>query len=181
MVSPALAPLPPPTFEAVFRENAPFVWRALRGLGVSESDLADVSQEVFLVVHRRLDAFRGASSLRTWIYGISVRVASEYRRRAHRRREMPAGDDLPEQGETRPLDEEVDGRRALAKLDRVLDTLGDEKRAVLVLFELEGLPMTEVAEAVGCPLQTAYARLYAARKIVRAAFEESQTRAEEKR
>ncbi len=51
-------------------------------------------------------------------------------------------------------------------LDEALDQLDDDKRAVFVLFELEQMPMVDVAEAAGCPLQTAYSRLYAARKIV---------------
>ncbi len=66
--------------------------------------------------------------------------------------------------------EVVESRRALRRLFAVLDTLDDDKRAVFVLFELEGMAMNDVAIAVGCPAQTAYARLYAARKIVRAAF-----------
>jgi len=59
-------------------------------------------------------------------------------------------------------------RRAL--LDAAIRTLDDDKRAVFVLFELEELPMAEVAEAVGCPPQTAYARLYAGRRTVEAAL-----------
>ncbi len=61
-------------------------------------------------------------------------------------------------------------REARATLDRILDGLDDDKRAVFVLFEIEELPMTEVAMAVGCPLQTAYSRLHAARREVEAAM-----------
>jgi RNA polymerase sigma-70 factor (ECF subfamily) len=49
----------------------------------------------------------------------------------------------------------------------LLGRLDDEKRTVFVLYELEELPMIEVAQAVGCPLQTAYSRLHAARKAMR--------------
>jgi RNA polymerase sigma-70 factor, ECF subfamily len=51
----------------------------------------------------------------------------------------------------------------------VLDTLDDDKRATFVLFEIEQVPMKEIAAAMGCPLQTAYARLHAARQHVDAA------------
>ena len=60
-------------------------------------------------------------------------------------------------------------RRARALLDRILDELDDDKRAVFVLYEIEGVGMSEVAEAVGCPLQTAYSRLHAARDFVQKA------------
>ena len=60
-------------------------------------------------------------------------------------------------------------RQALAELDRMLAALTKEKRLVFVLFELEELPMAEVARIVGCPPQTAYYRLYAARREIQAA------------
>lgn len=155
-----------PRFEAAFHEHAPSVWRFVRRLGVREADVEDVCQEVFLVVHRRLPSFEGASSLRTWIFGIASRVASEYRRRPHHRREEIAPEALPETSIDPTQEADLERRRALARLDRALETLDHDKRAVFVLFEIEELPMAEVAAAAGCPLQTAYARLYAARRIL---------------
>ncbi len=160
----------PPSFEAVFREHAAFVWRVLRRLGVRDAEVDDACQEVFLVVHRRLDSYHGGSSMRTWIYGISAKVASEHRRARRRRREQLAGDDerAPDRRVDASQEADVDRSRALGWLDRALDQLDDDKRAVFVAFEIEATPMVEVAAAVGCPLQTAYARLYAARRIVQA-------------
>lgn len=157
---------PAPTVDAIFREHGAFVWRALRRLGVREADVDDVCQEVFVVVHRRLGSFEGRSQLRTWVYGICVRVASDYRKSARVRREVVSDDvpDAPVSGH----DDVVALRQARAVLDGILETLDDDKRAVFVLFEIEGLGMAEVAAAVGVPLQTAYTRLYAARKIVEA-------------
>lgn len=157
------------TFERVFHEQARFVWRALRRLGVGEADIDDVCQEAFLVVHRKLDTFHGGSSLTTWLYGICIRVASEHRRRPHRRREEMT-DTLPETSVPAQQDTALETSRALAQLDAALDALDDDKRAVFVLYEIEQLTMNDVAEAVGCPLQTAYSRLHAARKIVEAAL-----------
>src|SRR4051812_1143348 len=90
-------PLMAVTVAEVFREHAPFVWRALRRLGVREADVEDACQEVFVVVHRRLADFEGRSSVRTWVYGICVRVASDWRKRAHVRREIVTDDvSIPE-------------------------------------------------------------------------------------
>src|SRR5690606_13923988 len=75
-----------PSLDEIFRAHAPFAWRALRRLGVAEADVDDVCQDVFMVVHRKLDAFEGRSSMRTWIYGICARTASDYRRSGRVRR-----------------------------------------------------------------------------------------------
>jgi RNA polymerase sigma-70 factor (ECF subfamily) len=167
--------VPLPSFDEVFAECAPFVWRALRRLGVPEGDVEDIAQEVFLVVHRRLPTFQRQSAVRTWVYGICLRVASDHRRRLHRARERPM-EDPPETAVPAEQDAAIDRRRALAWLDGVLDELDDAKRAVFVLFEIEQVPMAEVAAAAGCPLHTAYARLYAARKHVEAAARREQAR-----
>jgi RNA polymerase sigma-70 factor (ECF subfamily) len=153
-------------FEAIFREHAPFVWRALRRLGVAEADVDDVCQEVFVVVHRRLADFEGRSALRTWIYGICVRTASDHRKRAHRRHEVATAEPAEGRADAGTPHEALAQKRELERLDRALDTLDDDKRAVFVLYEIEGLTMPEIAEALSCPLQTAYSRLHAARERV---------------
>jgi RNA polymerase sigma-70 factor (ECF subfamily) len=154
-----------PSFPEVFRTYSGFVWRVLLRLGVAEADVEDVAQEVFLGVHRNLPHFEGRCSLRTWVYGICHRRAIDYRRRARVRPEVPT-DEPPEQGEEAGQDEELDLGQARARLQELLETLDDDKRAVFVLFEIEEIPMEEVAEIVGCPLQTAYSRLYAARRKI---------------
>jgi RNA polymerase sigma-70 factor (ECF subfamily) len=163
----ALARPPVPTLAEVFRQYASFVWRALRRLGVPEGDVDDVCQEVFVVVHRKLGDFEGRSSLRTWIYGICARTASDYRRSGRVRREVVT-DSPPDAAHDGGQHDALALRQARAKLDRILDELDDDKRAVFVLYEIEELTMAEVAEAIGCPLQTAYSRLHAARKLVEA-------------
>jgi RNA polymerase sigma-70 factor, ECF subfamily len=161
----------PPHLNAaqVFREHGAYAWRALRRLGVADSDIADVCQEVFVVVHRKLLEFEGRSQLRTWVYGICVYTASDYRKRARRRPEI-ATELLPEQVAPDNPASSLEGAEARATLDRILDTLDDDKRAVFVLFEIEQMPMTEVVAAVGCPLQTGYSRLHAARAHVQQAI-----------
>jgi len=153
----------------VFRELAPFVWRALRRLGVAERDVDDACQEVFMVVHRKLAEFEGRSTVRTWVYGIAVRVASDYRKRGHVRREVPT-DEMPDNASKDDPHADAARNQARAKLDAILDGLDEDKRAVFVLYEIEQVTMAEVAEAVGCPLQTAYSRLHAARKLVEGAI-----------
>jgi RNA polymerase sigma-70 factor (ECF subfamily) len=150
---------------SLFREHGPYVWRVLRRLGVAENDVADVCQEIFVIVHRKLGEFEGRSSIRTWIYGICVRASADHRKRAHHRKELLT-DDPPEQTSNDTPDRSIAMREARALLDGILDRLDDEKRAVFVLYEIEQLPMNEVVSAIGCPLQTGYSRLHAARAFV---------------
>ena len=147
-------------FAEVYEANAAFVWRTVRRLGVRPADVDDVCQEVFMVVLRKLPEFEARSSLRTWIYSIAIRCASTHRRRAHVVRE-----ELTDAVE--PIEHtQHDGRATRAQLDRLLDLLDQDKREVFVLYELEELTMNEISSIVGCPLQTAYSRLHAARRIM---------------
>lgn len=166
------------SFADLFREHAPHAGRALRNLGVSEPDVPDALQETFLVVHRKLSEFRGDSSVRTWIYGICLRVAAAHRRRPHRRREVGL-DEADDRATDRTPHDDAEQRQALTRLDEVLDGLDDDKRAAFVLYEIEELTLAEIAEAVGAPLPTVYSRLKAARKAVEEAFATDRSAAEE--
>lgn len=148
------------------------MWRVLLRLGVQRRDVPDSGQEVFLVVHRRLQDFDPRlGSLQSWLYGICLRVASDYRRRYRNRKEAGA-DGLEQLVAPSEPESDVATQRAWQRLARVLDGIDEAKREVFVLYELEELSMSEVAALVGCPLQTAYSRLHAARRLILTAYEE---------
>jgi RNA polymerase sigma-70 factor (ECF subfamily) len=155
-----------PNLRTIFDEHARYVIRTLRHLGIKEADVDDVAQEVFVTVHRKLPEFEGRSKLRTWLYAICLRVASDHRRRAYVVRERVT-ESPPVDAEGRRGDEPDTSLESRAFVQQLLDCLDDDKRAVLVLYEIEGLTMREVAEVVDCPLQTAYSRLHAARELLR--------------
>lgn len=161
------------SFRAMYEAHVAFVWRSLRRLGVREADVPDAAQEVFLVAHRREQEFEGRSARTTWLFGIALRVASDRRRRADARRQV-----LDHDAVGAAVDPDADGARteeragAADLLERALDALPIEQRAVLVLYELEGMTTAEVADAVGCPLGTVYSRL----RLGREAFQEAADR-----
>ncbi len=155
----------PLSFDAVFRQYAPYVGRTLCWLGVPRASVEDVAQEVFIVVHRRLHEV-DAGSLRAWVRQICVHAAQNERRKIRRRRE--SGEEPPEMTTPAPQHGSVEVREMRERLLAMLEQLTDEQRAVFVLYEIEQLGMTEVASAVGCPLQTAYSRLHAARARISA-------------
>lgn len=169
-----------PELTEVFDAHAAYVGRTLRCLGVRDREVADAIQEVFLVVHRRLPELRKPSALRSWLYAICVRKAMALRRRAARRREdsMP---EVPEAVDGRTPHDELIRTRALAAAIEILEDLDDDKRAVFVLYEVEQLPMREIADALEVPLQTAFSRLYAARREVERALKRRKARGEVER
>lgn len=158
-----------PDFRALFDAHAAFVWRVLARHGVHARDLPDACQEVFVVVHRRLGEFDGQAALRSWLYGIAVRVAQGQRRRAHRRHELLDAAPPETASEHTPA-HDLERSELKRQLERAIAALSDERREVFVLYELENMTMAEVARALGVPENTALYRLYAARDAVRAAL-----------
>jgi RNA polymerase sigma-70 factor, ECF subfamily len=127
-----------PTFEAVYAEHAATVARWAARLGGPSADVEDITQEVFVVVNRRLNEFRGQSRMSTWLFGITAKVAANERRR---RKLRPASGD----GSLAQLEKRE--RRVL--FHRALDRLSERHRRALVLFELEELSVDEVAAHMG--------------------------------
>ena len=164
-----------PSFREIVDEYGVQVWRTLHYCGAPSADLQDLCQEVFLVIHRRIAEFEGRSSLRTWIYQICVRVAAGHRRKARFRYEQvvaepPDSPVLPTQADT------LDDARMLERLFAILNGIEPSKREVFVLYELEEQAMTEIAEALDCPLRTAYSRLEAARQEIMRAWQREEIR-----
>ena len=157
------------TFEALFQSYLDFVWRSLRHFGVAERDLEDQTQEVFLVAHRHF-ADVAVQHPRAWLHAIARRCAAGYRRRSHRRHERTV-DAVPE-GSHDPA-AAVEAGVEVDRLSAVLASLDEDKRTVFLLHDVEEMPMREVAEAVGCRLSTAYARLYAARRELAKAIKDT--------
>ncbi len=156
-------PMPRPSFGSVYDAYFDFVWRSVRRLGAPEHVVDDVVQDVFLVVHRRLDDFEGRSSLKTWLFGIALRVVRDHRRALARRRSCePLRDSLPGCPTTTP-EATAERAEAAATLHAILDAMDDDKRAVFVMAELEQMSVPEIADATSENLNTIYSRLRAAR------------------
>lgn len=148
----------------VYRAHAPFVWTSLQRLGVRPSDLDDVLQEVFVVVHKRSESFDGSSKMTTWLFGICMRVASGYRRRSFRRREEFVEEPHEHAVATDSPESDLASRESRRRLEELLDELDLDKRAVFVMFEIDEVPCEEIAQIFGVPVGTIYSRLHAARK-----------------
>lgn len=152
------------TPEQAFEQYFSMVWRNLRRLGVAESALDDAAQDVFLVLHRRWGDFAHQSSLRTWIYGILLRVASDHTRRARRERARWSAEEPELESSAEAPDSLYQQREAGLLLRRALAQLEEKERQMLVLVEIEECSVVQAADSLGINLNTAYSRLRRARQ-----------------
>lgn len=151
---------------SLYRAEAGYVLHSLRRLGVEDRDVEDVAHDTFLVVARKLDDYDNERPLRPWLFGIAFRVALDYRRSARVRRVQL---DLPPETEDvvtdyQSPDARIDAQRIVLA---ALQTLRLEARAVLILHDIDEVPVPEIATSLHIPLNTAYSRL----RLARAQFE----------
>lgn len=159
-------------YEAHFR----YVWRCLRGLGVSEHALEDAAHDVFLVVQRKLPSFDGSRALlTTWLYEIALRVGRRYRLQTAKDAKRRVSLEPPPPGEVEgpslaapaPSDHVCELERAerLALARCALNALDGDKREAFVLSCVEQRSAPEIADLTGVPLNTVYSRIRAARRL----------------
>ncbi len=132
-------------------------------MGVADSAVEDAVQDVFMVVLRRLPEFDGRHSVKSWLYQIAFRVACDYRRKSRRAlMGQPLDDQLRDS--TPGPSESTERLRALRLVEQLLDGMDDDKRAMLVLADIEQMTAPEIAELTGTKLNTVYTRLRRARR-----------------
>jgi RNA polymerase sigma-70 factor (ECF subfamily) len=158
-----------PEFRGVYDAYFDFVWCSLRRLGVREADVMDLTQKVFLTVHTGLADFEGRSQLRTWLFGICRRVASDYRRSSPIRREVvtdAAAMDL-QRGEQDGPFVGTESRQRAVVAETILNRLPEPQRVVFVLFELEEMSGEDIAALLNISVGTVRSRLRLARERFR--------------
>jgi RNA polymerase sigma-70 factor (ECF subfamily) len=174
-------------FRAIYEMYFESVWHALRRLRVAEHDLMDGTQNVFVVVCRKYAEFEGRAQLRTWIYQICRRVASDYRRSAPVRREVATDVlEITERADALHIaagDGIAGGSERSQRVDlarTILDKLPGNQREVFMLYELEQLSGEEIATQIGVPLGTVRSRLRLAREAFRREVEALVTQSDQR-
>jgi RNA polymerase sigma-70 factor (ECF subfamily) len=149
-----------------FQRELDYVHRTLRRLGTAPSEVEDLAQEVFLALRRAWTEYDPDRPLRPYLFGIAFRIASAYQRK--RNREVAFG--IVELGDTGPgPDEALQTKQARAVVLAALERIPLPRRAVLVMHDIDDVPVGEVASVLDIPLFTAYSRLRKARRELEAA------------
>lgn len=151
-------------FDTAYRAHFGFVWRVLARRGVPAAALEDATQEVFMVTHRHWGAWQGQASIRAYLFGVARRVATTSLRTQQRQRNKL--DAIPARSPEPALDDQFDDRQRLDHLAAAIARLDPERQEVFVLSDIEGLSAPEIADALGCKLNTVYSRLRRARATV---------------
>lgn len=135
------------------------------------SEAAELTQEVFLHVYRRLDQLREPERFAGWLRQVAVRMAIN---RATRRVPPPSVEVEVLEAASGQRDEPIDELIARERARKLWDALGQLKpidREALVAFYIQGQPLSEIAEALDVPLGTVKRRLHTARKRLKAMLE----------
>jgi RNA polymerase sigma-70 factor (ECF subfamily) len=168
-----LVPSPAPRINAdeacleAFQRELDYVYRTLRRLGTTASEVDDLAQEVFLALRRCWEDYDPDRPLRPFLFGISFRIASAYERK--RRREVAFG--VVEVGDAGPgPDDALQSKQARALVLAALERIPLPRRAVLVMHDIDDIPVSQVASTLDIPLFTVYSRLRKARRELEAAI-----------
>lgn len=148
-------------WRSLYERHSAQVYRFLSAMGVRDTEREDACQDVFLAVYRSLPSFRGDSQLSTWIYRITSRTTGKLIQKKRLRAALAGLLDVHRAPQLAPDPAEETARTLV--LERMIERLNPKKRAVLVLFELEGVPVEEISRIVGCPTNTVWSRLHHAR------------------
>jgi len=156
------APHPDDACLTAFQEELDYIFRTLRRLGVGASEVEDLAHEVFLVLRHKWGEYDPSRPLRPYLFGIAFRVAGAHLRK--RVREVPQLILTPEAPETMQPELALQTKQTRAMVLAALDQIPLPRRAVLVMHEIDEVPMHDVAATLSIPLFTAYSRLRKARK-----------------
>ncbi len=166
------------SFIELYHQHFGYVWKSARRLGVSPAEVDDVVQETFLTVHRLLDSYNARGFERSWLFAVLFRVVQRHHRACRRRSAMTEERDvdaMPGSVERGP-ERAAEANETVRLLESILDSLDPEKRAALVLSDIEGRTAAEIAEILGMNPNTVASRIRAAREYVEAAMTRHQAR-----
>lgn len=136
-------------------------------------DTDDVIQQVFIELFKSLSYFKGDSSLDTWVYRISLKVCTTQLRKKYRKRQPQIAYDSQQADaeiDTQNADagpcREMEQKELAGAIYAALDKMDAEKRMTVVMYEMEGKSLEEIAQVSQVPLGTVKSRLFHGRKML---------------
>lgn len=145
------------------------------GMLSDSDDAADAAQEVFIKVYRSIGSFKEQSSLSTWIYRITANVCTDFLRKRNRHANTFSinahmGDDEREfdiKDDAHTPDEQVEISETQSEVRSAISRLKNEYKAVLTLYDIEGLAYEQIAAILNVPMGTVKSRLSRARAALK--------------
>jgi len=167
-------------FEQIYRLTSGFVYGLALRLLRNPQDAAEVTQDVFMKVYRKLKDFRFEASLKTWIYRIAINTALNARRRSglRRSREVGVDDNILALQAAPPTTLPGEEGEKKQRLEFLLSRLTPDHKTILLLRETEGLSYQEIADVLRINLNTVRTRLKRARQQLIALAESEEVRNE---
>jgi len=155
-------------FEEIYRHYAGMVYRVALRMTRRVEDAEEVTQEVFVAVHRHLKTFAGNAQLKTWIYRIAVNCSLNALKKRKRDPEVSWDEGFDPEDPRQGVREAVEKEDREAKINSLLGNLNTDQKMCLVLRAQEGLSYDEIARALNININTVRSRLKRARETLMA-------------
>jgi RNA polymerase sigma-70 factor (ECF subfamily) len=150
-----------------YERELDYLFETLQRLGASSREIEDLAQEIFVVLHRKWPTLALGRPLRPYLFAVAFRVVCAHRRR--RKREILFAQ-LETEGPTLGPEGTVQSRESVRLLMAALETIPLPRRAVVIMHDLDGISIFDVAEKLSISRFGAYARLRKARKELASAL-----------
>lgn len=160
------APSPESACVVAFDRNLDYIFASLRRLGAAPHEVEDLAQELFVVLHRNWGSLDQSGPLRPYLFGIAFRLVSAHRRRRSREvflENVDSCDDAP------GPETALQSKQAIKVLAAALESLPLSRRAVVIMHDLDEIPIVDVARTLNITRFGAYARLTKGRSELAAA------------
>lgn len=163
-------------FEEIYRYYAGMVYRVALRMTRRVEDAEEVTQEVFVAVHRHLKTFAGNAQLKTWIYRIAVNCSLNALKKGKRSPEVSWDEGFDPEDTRQGVREAVEKEAREARISSLMEILSADQKMCLVLRAQEGLSYEEIAQALNININTVRSRLKRARETLLASQKEQRGR-----
>jgi len=155
-------------FESIYRAFSKFVYNIAWRIVSTHEDAEEVTQEVFITVYRKLNMFRFQSSLKTWVYRITINTAISYSKKmsSTKNRTMEYNDQIHSVGALGDAVQKIDKEQNEIFISQLLDALTPEQKTCMVLRNIEGLSYQEIADTLQININTVRSRLSRGREAL---------------
>lgn len=171
-------------FDELVRKHSPKLYGLVYHMTANHEDTNDLLQDVFAKAYRSLKRFQGKSSFYTWIYSIATNMSLNFLKKRNRRKGQMSLDDLDRQVEndkelieatmksTSSPVREANLHELQKRLNDAMMELSDDHRAVVTMFDIQGMPHAEISKILGVSEGTVRSRLFYAHRQLQNYLEE---------